>query len=257
MTPLLRRCLAALSVLVAAGCATQHQTVRSELQLKSAPSTKVDGLTISAKVLDFDAVQRDRRLTTGAFAGTAPFVSPAPGAWRMLMLLRPPVYELTVTNGTGHVLRLAGMVVKLVDGAGQRHGLMSREQAGRELAYAIQGARAQNQGITPEQADVAAVRFSALKLLGDDVQLLPGQTETLFAVFALPFPRTEEGLHEWLAQQTALTLALYDVPTRTDAAGTVTKRTTLEFPVAVKSFRETYEISLTGSKLLARVAIEK
>ncbi len=64
-------------------------------------------------------------------------------------------------------------------------------------------------------------------------------------------------MNQWLSQQTALRLKIYEVPTQTDQAGAVTRRVAFEFPVDVKTVRETWEDSLSGSKLVSSEAVAK
>jgi hypothetical protein len=240
----------------ATGCVTNKQVLRSELQLQGDSGKTLEGLTVSAKVLGLDAVKGDPRLTKNLEA-TRVMMGVAATTKTFVTLVNPPVFEVRIMNKTGHVVRLDGTVIKLLDGGGNVYDAITKDVALTELNDSFDAGLSGGVVVGASERARAAAGLKQLKFLGDNVTLLPDVAETFIAAFALPIQQTEEGLNEWLAAQTSLRLKVFDVPVEVNAAGAVTKRVSFEYPIVVRSFRETYEVGPGGKKLLATEEVQK
>ncbi len=248
-----------LSALLLTACAGSQQVIRNEMKLQGESSVTLDGLAVSAKLLDGIAIKSDSRFSrkvsvtgtgliqSASLLGSTPFVT----------IIDPPAFELRVRNNTGHVVRLQGTVIKLIDGAGNLYDALDRTSARDALDDTLSTARAQGYEVSNASSQELRGALSHVKFLTENGQLLPDVAETFIVAFAISNVHTEKELNEWLALQTSLRLKVYDVPTRTNEAGTVTKRVSFEFPVEVKTFRETYQTGPDGRKLTGTEEVAK
>lgn len=239
------------------GCTSIRRVTRSQVSLAGTKAQTKEGITISATVTDLVSVQKDPRLfkTVPAVQRTSEGAVERNIGW---ILLNPPVLELRVTNETGHVIRFNGAVIAMIDGAGNRYESTTKDRLAAEQRSAIALLARQGTVVTPAGQAELERAARGLKLLDDNVQLLPSRADTYFLSFDLPVEPTLEAVNAWLAEQSSLQLAIYEVPVETNEAGTVTKRTAFEFPLVVKTFRDTYEDKLfQGSRLLSSVEIKK
>lgn len=239
------------TILALVGCTSTKSIMRSEMQLTGSPSQAKDGLTMTAKVLDLQAMAKDTRLTKALpIAGSDKEVP-----WT---LLNPPTFEVRVLNQTGHAIRMRGAIFKLVDAAGNLYDAMPKDKAVANLmdSFSI-AATKQGVSVTPAGQAMARSALQQVKFLDENSQLLPDIADTYLLAFDLPFEPSYEGMNGWLAGQAALQLKIYEVPTKTDEAGNITKRVAFEFPLTVKTFKDTYEIGLMDNKLVSSVEVKK
>lgn len=233
-------------------CAGSRELLRNEMKLKGDANVTKEGLTVIARVLDEGAMAKEPRLVKTVDVARQGHVMQVP--W---MLLTPPVFEVKITNKTGHVVKMTGAVFKLVDAAGNLYDALPKDKA---IAHEMDAADAvARQGIVvPESSKhQIAQGIKQLKVLDENTQLLPDLSDTFFLSFELPIEPTGEALSTWLATQTSLQLKIYEVPTQTNDAGAVTKRVAFEFPLVVTTYRDTYEVGLMGSKLLSSQEVAK
>lgn len=234
-------------------CAANRPVIRNEMALKGQPSLTLDGLTISAKLLDLAGIRKDPRLSKTVVVKAAGLL-PTNVSWT---LVDPPAFELRVLNRTGHVVRLHDAVIKLMDNAGNLYDPLSPATARAELDDAFAAARGRGWEITPDGAAQLGTALSQVKFLSENAQLLPDIAETFIVAFSGPHDHTEEGLNNWLALQSALRLKIFEVPTGTNEAGVVTKRVAFEFPFVVRTFRDTREVGPDGKEKLVSVEVQK
>ncbi len=132
-----------------------------------------------------------------------------------------PAFELTVLNNTSHVLKLSKAVIKLQDDRG-----IIYEPSTKADLDAMADARAK--ALAGEQVKVdipaAKARILALKLVDQNLELLPGIAEKVYSTFNYP-----EEPSTFLAGRSSLKLMLYEIPVLTDEAGEVTRTTNFEF----------------------------
>jgi hypothetical protein len=250
--------LVALIALV--GCAGPREVIRNEIKLSGDSSLTLDGLTVSVRLLDVDAIKADPRLSrklTYTPVGSSGALALLAGTQGFMTLVNPPAFELKVRNQTGHVVRLQGTVIKLIDGSGSLYEALDRGTAEADLDSGLAAARSKGYEVSPSDSQELRSALSKVKFLTENGQLLPDISETFIVAFSLPFGQTEKEMNEWFAKQASFRLKVFDLPTRTNEAGAVTKRVSFEFPVTVKTFRETYADGSQGRKLVASEAVEK
>lgn len=134
-----------------------------------------------------------------------------PGMW---------VQKLTITNQTGHVIRLNTAVVRLFDPSGTQATPIALD----EIKAYLLGSR-----FCPTTRDVVA-SLTGLSLLNREVEIVPRTSFTGFVVFRpqQPVPGV------WK-------LAIYELPTQTNAAGQVVKTTQFEIRSVLQRYEATYE----------------
>jgi hypothetical protein len=240
------------AVLAAVGCSSNRQVLRSEMKLQGDPSQTQDGFTLTAKVVALAVMTKDPRLTKAVEVISQGSKKEVP--WT---LVNPPVFEVHASNRTGHVIKLTGAIFKLIDGAGNLYEPLTKSKLQAETEDAIIQAKKGGMAITQDGIAQLNSGMRALKFMDENTQLLPDIAETFFLAFELPIAQTQEGLNAWLAQQAALRLKIYEVPTRTNEAGVITKRVAFEFPVEVKTFRDTYAVGMMETKLVSSEEVKK
>lgn len=130
------------------------------------------------------------------------------------------VYQVAITNENENVVRLNSAVIRLFDPAGNALEPVSKEDAVSELIARRPCA----------STNVAVAQFKTIKFLDRNVELLPKMTWTGWLVFQ-PASNAMPGIWK---------LALYDLPTQTDPAGNVTRRTRFELRTVSTKYIDTY-----------------
>jgi hypothetical protein len=131
------------------------------------------------------------------------------------------VYQVAITNENEHVVRLSSAVIRLFDPAGNQNEPLTKDD--------LVAARLASRRCPSTQEAMAQLR--TVKLLDRNVELLPKMTWTGWVVFqppAVTVPGT------WK-------LAFYDLPTQTDPAGNVTRRTRFELRTVVVKYIDTFQ----------------
>lgn len=241
-----------------AGCAPTVRTViRNEMDLTGEAQVAKEGLTMKVTLLDEKAIRADSRLTK---RGTYSYVNPYTGTPTQketdFMAVTPPTFQVKITNNTGHVARMKGIVIRLMDSAGTAYEAYTRDLMAADDEAAEQALRARIRGFETSattKSALAAARRN-LKFLDDNSEVLPNQTETFYVCPKLPLEElTYEGLNKWIATQNTLVLRIFEVPSETDQAGNITKRVHFEFPLAVKSFEDTFtDGEKTGTRTIEK-----
>ena len=175
-----------------------------------------DGVRISVKPITMENYISFSRIFTnlGAEGPTGSTTTP----WIDVNI---PAFELTVLNNTGHVLKLSKTVIKVQDDLGTIY-----ESSTKADLEAMTDARAQKLADEQVKIDISAAkaRIKALKLADQNLELLPGIAEKVYATFNYPVEPSA-----FLAGKSFLKLMLYEVPVLTDEAGEVTRTTNFEF----------------------------
>ena len=257
-----------LLILATTGCGPTITTAvewRHQMSARTAEPVTKEGLVVEAKVLGLDEEQKDPRLmksvkfkwgefsvwkgaTTGD--GTQAYEQDAP--W---LLLSPPIFQLKITNNTSHVVRMKGAVVKLIDAAGNTYEPTDKDVVVAGLAAELANSEPQFRDALAKQGKtflgfesnaVAKLQgaIATLKLLNQNAELLPNFTETYIVAFQLPIePGSMKAYQDWVQAQSALTLKIFDITAETDQAGNPTKKVTFEFPIVVRSFKDTVQVT--------------
>jgi hypothetical protein len=238
-------------------CTATRQVLRSDIRLHGDGKQTQDGLSIEAAVKDIQSMGKDARLSKKVDAVRRTDAGPVEMqlGW---ILLNPPAFQVKVTNTTGHVVKMTGAVFKLIDQAGNLYDATTKDRMAAQQADAISTLEGQGITLTPASKSQLNAAVRNLKLLDSNTEFLPDMSETFFLSFDIGVEPTEQAVNQWLSQQAALRLKIYEVPTQTDPAGAITKRVAFEFPVDVKTVRETYEDSMIGgSKLVSSESVSK
>ena len=113
--------------------------------------------------------------------------------------------RVIITNRTGHVLKFTGSVIKLMDDLGNVYDVLTKPEV-------IAGWNTDNSAIlTPF--------LSKLKYLDANTEILPDMTWTGYVAFNMPMKDVGE----------TFKIAIYDLTTKTDAAGNPTEKSRFEF----------------------------
>lgn len=226
-------------------CTTVSHVTRHEISpVDDGPQAK-DGISITVRVFDSDKMKEDPRLgrdldITYKRPGSDPWTQSQKSA-----LLPPPAFEVKISNKTGHVLRTAGTVVKLTDAGGTVYDVMQKDAAVAWVEEAYHGNyEGYSYDATPASVEGAASAVKRMKFLTENAQILPDYTETFLLAFENPAGTDLVKLIDWLKDNKTLSLRIFDIVVETDAAGNPTKKASFEFPIAVKSIRETWETKM-------------
>jgi len=156
-----------------------------------------------------------------------------------------PAFEVKVTNNTGHVVRTAGAVIRLADNTGNLYKPFSSKE---ELSAYLENEQQRLLQTGKYRVDYSSVkmRLMTLPILGNNIEFLPGYTETYFLTFNTPVTSGLMKYQQFMDSISSFTLKLFDFVTKTDAAGNPTERTNFEFRLLKKAFQYTYK----GGKLI-------
>jgi hypothetical protein len=130
-------------------------------------------------------------------------------------------YQVAITNGTGHVIRLNSVVIRQFDPAGNQAEPIGKE----DLLSTFMANR------PCPSTQQAAAQFRMIKMLDRNTEILPDSTVTGWLAFQ---PSTWPIPGVWK-------LAVYEVPVATSDAGAVTKTTRFELREVVKKYVDTFQ----------------
>ncbi|NOZ69268.1 MAG: hypothetical protein GXP46_08530 [Deferribacteres bacterium] len=129
--------------------------------------------------------------------------------------------KFSITNNTGHIIRLNSTVIAVFDPADNQFRTLSKEEI---FSYLMQERPCQStrrlQG-----------RLNIIKLISRNTELLPGRTTTGYLVYK-PYDKNIPGVWK---------LSFYELPVKTNAAGVVTKTVNFEFRSVARKFLDTYK----------------
>lgn len=128
--------------------------------------------------------------------------------------------KVSITNNTGHILRLNMTAIALFDPADNQYDLLSKDEI---ASYLMQERPCTNTIRLVNQ-------LNTVKLIGRNTELLPNRTYTGYLVF-LPHDASLQGIWK---------LSLYELPVETNTAGIVTKTVNFEFRTLSKKYVDTY-----------------
>lgn len=233
----------------------KRSLIRNELVLlEKAPIVK-EGVTVSAKVYGNKELAESPRYRTRVDIYVKNYKGVPVARTANWTLCNAPCFELAIANTTGHVLRMTGTVIKLLDAAGNSYDAQTKEMAAAGMEESIDTFVA-DESLSMDQRSIAKlVRASGkLKRLGPNAQILPNFTETFVVDFQIPgLEPTLKAWDAWLAENTTMKLVIFDVPAETDEAGNATKKVHFEIPIEIRSFQEVWQ----GRKLLSSTPVTK
>ena len=240
-------------MVLASACTSIQKVTRNEMSLAGESKQDQGGFIMDAKAFDQAAILKNSSLSKKVAVQVRGNERQVP-----MMLLTPPVFRIKVTNNTGHVAKLKGITVKLVDGASNTYDPFTKDQLDDNLSDMAE-AEAANGVIFPDSS-LRKVRGSVkrLKFLDQNAEILPDFTETFYVSFNLGLEeQTTDALNRWLAEQSTLKLMIYGLPVEADQAGNITKRVNFDYPLAVTTYEDTYKVGMGGAQKLSSRKIEK
>ncbi len=132
------------------------------------------------------------------------------------------IQEVSITNKTGHVVRLNMTSIALFDPADNQYDLLSKDEL---AAYTMQERPCSSTKLLMNNQ-------KTIKLLGRNTELLPNRTYKGNLIFmTLKEATTMTGIWK---------ISLYEVPVETNAAGVTSKTVNFEFKTDAKKYIDTY-----------------
>lgn len=139
-------------------------------------------------------------------------------------------YQVAITNNNDNIIRLDRAVIRLTDPAGNMMEPLSKDDVNSLLLAARP---------CPSTHETLPT-FASIKMLTRNAELLPGTTTTAWLAFK---PANIRIPGVWK-------LTLYEIPTATNDAGDVSRRTQFELRTLRKRFIDTYEVGMFKSDKL-------
>lgn len=130
------------------------------------------------------------------------------------------IEKIAITNNTGHIIRLNTTVIAAFDPAGNQYDILNKQ----EIASYLQQERP-----CPNTMQLAN-QLNMVKLINRNTELLPNRTKTGYLVYK-PHDPTMPGVWK---------LSFYELPVKTNAAGTPTKTVNFTFRSVCKKYKDTY-----------------
>lgn len=129
--------------------------------------------------------------------------------------------KISITNKTGHIVRLNSTVIAAFDPADNQYDTLSKQEI---ASYLMQERPCPNTQRLINQLNL-------VKIINRNTELLPNRTLTGYLVYK-PHDPNLPGIWK---------LSFYEVPVETDAAGKVTKTVNFDFRRVVKKHIDTYK----------------
>jgi hypothetical protein len=153
-------------------------------------------------------------------------------------ILPVPAFRVTITNGTGHVVRMTQSVIRLTDHMGHQMRVMTTTQ----IAAAAETAWAEPIAQDPAVRNQLTGMLSQMEFLTNESELLNGDVTPFYLVFNLPEQPGEDGYRQFMdAIGGRLTLRIAEVPVELGDAGQVTRSTEFEFNFDTDVYMESVE----------------
>jgi len=136
------------------------------------------------------------------------------------------VEKISITNNTGHVIRMGNTVFRGFDPAGNQYETISKE----ELKAIVFSQLTPDQ--KPEQSyPIINSSLRSIKMIDRNTELLPNYTTTGFIIY---IPDNVNMVGTWK-------LSIYEFPVRTDESGRATKTIDFTFRTISKKYVDKYE----------------
>lgn len=149
-----------------------------------------------------------------------------------------PIFEVSVTNNSDHVLKFSNSVIALEDSAGNTFDALGKSEAKFYLKRALSLALTE-EGVPIEKIN-RAVDISDLysdqmlvRLIDNNFKVLPGRTKKGFLAFNYG-KFTNQEFREFVFGQERLNVQLFEVPIKVDKAGKTSETTGFSFNFDVK-----------------------
>jgi len=229
--------------LSAVGCGpTLSTSLRTETSFAPGNSGVVerDGLTVEVPNLKEVPAQFVTE-AKACDANGAPVIDPLTNAQQVIKVAAvspgAELYQVKIANGTDHVVRLQGSVIRLFDPAENPIEPQSKDEA---IAMATRGNALVTQGACADSAGAIKDALTAVRFIGANTELLPSTTTTGYLLFQ---PANVQLPGIWK-------LSLYEIPVKVDAAGTATAKARFDFAFIRKRFEDTYSKEMMGATKL-------
>lgn len=221
------------AVLLAVGQGALAQTVKRTSLKTDKPIVDLDNLSIEATPISIGQMKDHEELVV-------------PVGKNFWAIGAGPAFKLKLNNKNEHVIKLQNAVIKLADNAGNLYDVMGKEAMGNAQAKLVQETAEKyksNPADTRKLIDDVKEKIDETRIFEPKAEILPGFTGTYFLFFELP-KKSQKDLEEnaaWMQARGPFKLMIFDVVTKTDAAGAATRKTKYEWALATKTFEETYE----------------
>jgi hypothetical protein len=207
-------------------------TVKRTTLVTEKPIVELDGVTIEATPVSIGQMKDHEELV----------VPTGNNKWA---IGAGPCFKLKLDNKNDQVIKLQNAVIKLADNGGNLYDVLGKEAMGNKQAQLITETAAKYNSpaaSTRKLIDDVKLRIDETRIFEPKAEILPGFTGVYFLFFDLP-KKSQANLEEnaaWLQARGPFKLLIFDVVTKTDAAGNATRKTRFEWAMATKTFDETY-----------------
>ncbi|OIR24140.1 hypothetical protein BTHERMOSOX_597 [Bathymodiolus thermophilus thioautotrophic gill symbiont] len=153
-------------------------------------------------------------------------------------MLPLPIFEVSITNSTKHVMKLSNAIMALEDSAGNIFDALNKKDARQYVKQALRSALiAKN---APNDKINSAVNIADLHsdlllihLIDHDFKVLPGRTKKGFLAFNYG-NFTNKDFKKFIYEQVHLNIQLLEIPVNVDKAGKAAETTNFSFNFDVK-----------------------
>lgn len=168
------------------------------------------------------------------------------GDIRNFPILPLPIFEVSITNNTKHVMKFSNAVIALEDSSGNTFDALNKSDAKQYIKQALRIALTANR--VPNRQVGSAVDISDLysdllliHLIDNNFKVLPGRTKKGFLAFNYG-KFTNRAFNRFVYGQERLNVQLFEIPVSVDKVGKTTETTSFSFnfDVKVRSKREKY-----------------
>ncbi|ABC31242.1 hypothetical protein HCH_04542 [Hahella chejuensis KCTC 2396] len=129
--------------------------------------------------------------------------------------------KVSITNNTGHVIRLNSVVITAFDPADNQYDMLDKGQL---ASYLMQERPCAG-------TDKLISHQGIIRLISKNTELLPNRTVTGYLIYK-PFDMNIPGVWK---------LSFYEIPVKTNSAGVPTKTVNFEFRSVLKKYQDTYK----------------
>jgi len=146
-----------------------------------------------------------------------------------------PAFEVKITNGTKHVLKFSNAVISVEDDNGNVYDALSKSDMPDYLSESINAHLGDTRKFHLKSGETKKLKAKTrkLRLLDNNLKVLPGKTVKAYAVFNYGHYTLKES-KEFILDTTKFSLGLYEIPSKVNKAGIATKTTNFNFVFDVK-----------------------
>ena len=203
------------------GCATPRTAYFLNIHENSQREIKKDGLTVRIEPITWENYTH----FPNVYDAVSYTTREGQQGWFNYYYVNMPAFELTMTNETGHILMFDRLAMKLQDEFGEVADALTQFDLIDFVDFEHKEDKAQ--GNFWKAAPLKS-KIRRLKLVDRNFELVPNITERGYISFNIE-KLNAYGYNNYLAARKYLKILLYEIPVKTDSAGTITKTTNFEF----------------------------